>query len=99
MAQFVKAMFKKPKAIISPTFCSTSAGAVSFLSTTYGQNYSLTLSCLVGNIHISTLSTAPSTSVGFKLTSGDSIDLKVEDFLALVSDTTTAQYQGFIWED
>lgn len=96
---FVFTRFRTPKIIIPQTFCSTSAASVSFVSsTTYGENFPITFQCLFGDIHISTLSTAPSTTVGFKMTAGDVIDLNVQSYLSLMSTSTTASYQAIVWE-
>ena len=99
MAQYVRQMFKTPKAIVSPTLCGAVSGTVTYLtSTAYGENFSLTLNCIVGDIHISTLTTAPTTALGYKLSSGQSIELNVPSYLSLMSTSTTAQYQGIVWE-
>lgn len=96
---FVFNRFRTPKTIIPQTVASTTAAAVSFItSTTYGENFPITLQCLTGDIHVSTLSTAPSTSVGFKMSGGDVLDLNVESYLALVSTSTSAAYQAIVWE-
>lgn len=107
MAAHFKADFKKPKAFIGPTVCSTTAAAVMVLSnsTAYSTtastavfpNCSMTLSCLVGDIHISTLTTAPTTAM-YKLIDGDSIDLLMGDYLSLVSTSTAATFQAVVWE-
>lgn len=95
---FVFNRFRTPKTIIPQTFCSTSAASVSFISGAYGENFPITFQCLSGDIHISTLSTAPSTTVGFKMTSGDVIDLNVPSYLSLMSTSTTASYQAIVWD-
>jgi hypothetical protein len=107
MAQHFKADFKKPKAFIGATFCSTTAASVLVLSnstaystapsTAVSPNCSMTLSCLVGDIHISTLTTAPTTAM-YKLTGGDSVDLAMSDYLSLMSTSTTASFQAIVWE-
>jgi hypothetical protein len=95
--------FRKPKTIVSPTAASTTVAAgignVSFLSSTaYGTNFPISLYCLTGDIHISTLTTAPTTSLGYKLSTGMSLNLEVQDYLAMVSTSTAATYQAIIWE-
>ena len=96
---FVFNRFRTPKTIIPQTVASTTAASVSFITgATYGQNFPITYQCLSGDIHVSTLSTAPSTAVGFKLTSGDVLDLNVESYLAMVSTSTSASYQAIVWE-
>jgi hypothetical protein len=107
MAYHFKPDFKKPKAFIGQTFCSTTAGSVLVLSnsTAYSTapstavypNASITLSCLVGDIHISTLTTAPTTDM-YKMTGGDSIDLAMSDYLSLMSTSTSASFQAIVWE-
>jgi hypothetical protein len=107
MVTFVKPMFKKPFNMIGPTFCSTTAGAVKILtnstaystapSTTVFPNCAMSFTCISGDIHIATLTTAP-TAASYKLFSGDSIDLIVPNYLALVSTSTTASFQAVIWE-
>ena len=94
----VMPMFRKTKAEVGPTACSTSAAVVSFISsTTYGQNFPVTIECLVGDIHYSALSTAPTTTFP-KMVAGDVKDLLVLNALALVSTSTGATYQATIWE-
>lgn len=96
---FVYNRFRTPKTIIPQTVASTTASSVSFITgATYGENFPITLHCLTGDLHISTLSTAPSTSVGFKLTSGDVLDLNVPSYLALMSTSTGAIYQAIVWD-
>lgn len=107
MAHYFRPLFKKIKDEIVPTVCSTSAAVVRVITndTTLSSNAStqvypncqMTLSCLVGDIHISTLTTAPTTA-SFKMISGDTLDLTVPRYLSMVSTSTGAIFQAIVWE-
>ena len=91
-------LLRKAKTIIGLTFSSTTASTVSTISsTTYGRNFEITFQALAGNTWINATTTA--TTNAFKLSAGQAIDLRVDDELSIVSDSTTASYQAIIWED
>lgn len=103
MTNNVKVSLRLAKKVIPPTLCSPTASIAN--STTIGagctydmgQNFSCTLYCSTGVIYINPIVTA-TTANSFVLNEGKSIDLKVENILSLVADTTTAKFQGFVWE-
>ena len=107
MAHYFREVFKTPKVMVGITFASTTAASVKVLtnSTIYSTapssdwmpNTPVTLQCVAGDLHISTLTTAPSTS-SFKLTAGQAIDFTMENYLALMSTSTTASYQAILWK-
>lgn len=95
---FVKPMFKKVRAIVPLTFASTTASAASSItSTTYGENFEITLQCVTGTVWVNPLAVATTNS--FAITSGNSLDLLVSNTLSLVSDSTLATYQGIVWKE
>ena len=95
---YVRDIFRKQRAVIGLTFSSTTASTVSAISsTTYGRNFEITFQALAGNTWIDATTTA--TTNAFKLSAGQAIDLRVDDELSIVSDSTTASYQAIIWGD
>jgi hypothetical protein len=95
---YTRQMFKKAKAHIPLTACSAIAGTASSISsTTYGENFDLTLYVKTGPIHANAITTATTANCG-DLLSGMTLDLKVKDKLSLVSTSTAANYWGIVWE-
>ena len=90
--------FRRVKAIVFENVASTSAGAVDTLSSTaYGENFDITVNCSTGTIFLNPLAAATTTN-GYKLTEGKDISLKVKSSLSIIGDSTTAAYQGIVWE-
>jgi hypothetical protein len=77
-----------------------STGITIWTSTTFsqGQNWDMTLEAIVGDMYITTKSTAPTSTNAFKLVEGDVLDIKVEDYISMLGDSTTAAVQAIIWE-
>lgn len=90
--------FKKVFAVKPVTILST--GITIWTSTTFsqGQNWDMTIEAVVGDMYITTLSTAPTSTTAFKLVEGDALDIKVEDYIAMLGDSTTAAVQAIVWE-
>jgi hypothetical protein len=96
---YVKTQFKPIRAIVGPTIPSTDAGVIDFItSTAYGTNFQCTIMCTTGQLAISTVSTAPTTSIGYLLGEGKSLDLLVPSYLSILGNSTTAAYQCIIWD-
>lgn len=99
----VKGSLRLAKKIVPPTVCSLTASVAN--STTIGvggtydagQNFSCTLMCITGTIFLNPLITA-TTANGFRVDENTTIDIKVENILSLISDSTTATFQAIIWE-
>lgn len=95
---YIKTQFKEIRTIIGNTIPSTTAGVIDFLqSTDYGGNFLCTIYCTTGQIAVSTLTTAPSTTIGYLLTEGKSLELIVPNYLGILGNSTTAAYQAIIW--
>jgi hypothetical protein len=101
MAIHNRPMFRRVKAIIFESVASTAAGSVdtisSTLSTAIGANFDITVHCSTGSIFINPLAAATTTN-GFKMIEGQSLDLKVFSALSIIGDSTTAKYQAVVWE-
>lgn len=96
-SNFVRPLFKYVNTIASTVGSTTGSVANSTLnSTTYGANFSVTIQATTGDIWINPTTTA--TTNHFKLSEGDSLDLKVVDILYTIADTTTAKWQAIIWD-
>lgn len=111
---YTKRRFKKIRAIIPETVACVGTSAnfdttsihrnaiATPLSTvlTFGANFSVTIEATTGNIYIYPESTAaePGASNSFTLLEGNNIDINVENFLSLKGDSTTAAFQGIVWE-
>lgn len=69
-------------------------------STTFlqGQNWDMSIEAISGDMYISTKTTAPTSTNTFKLVQGDCLDIKVEDYISMLGDSTTASVQALIWE-
>jgi hypothetical protein len=107
-------VFKKIIAIVPETIASTAtstdyrAGLISSTrlrtlngssSRYWGANFSVTIEATTGAIYILPSEDAEPTSTNaFKLHEGNSIDLRVTDFLSIKGDSTTAQLQAIVWE-
>lgn len=108
-------MFKKIISIVPETVASTGASTdykVGTISSTrlrsvvgsttriWGQNFQVTIEATTGAIYILPGENVEPTSVNaFKLSEGGVIDIKVETFLAIKGDSTTAQFQAIVWGD
>lgn len=81
-------------------FTILSTGITIWTSTTFGQgqNWDMTLQASTGDMYFTTLSTAPTSTNTFKLLAGNALDIKVEDYIAMLGDSTTAAVQAIIWE-
>jgi len=91
-------MFRRIKAIIPHVIPSTTAGVVHTLgSSIYGANFDITIQCTTGVVYINPL-VAATTANGIRMEEGDELDLKVASALSVIGDSTTAAYQGIIWE-
>jgi hypothetical protein len=77
-----------------------STGITIWTSTTFsqGQNWDMSIEAIVGDIYITTKSTAPTSTNTFKLVEGDCLDIKVEDYISMLGDSTTASVQAIIWD-
>jgi hypothetical protein len=94
----VRDMYKPVKSIITERVASTTIGTPSIVSSTdYGANFSLTVHCSTGVIWVNPLASATTTN-SFKMQEDQSLELKVEDKLYVLGDSTTAAYQGIVWK-
>lgn len=94
---YVRPTFKIIKSIIAERFASTSANAID--STTFvPQGHPLTVHCSTGYVWIKPNSTSVTTSDGFKMYEGMTLDIGSANNIAITSDSTTAKIQGIIWE-
>lgn len=89
--------FKTPFAIVPPTVLSTSPLIWTSTSFLQGQNFDITIEAIAGDMYITTKSTAPTSTNTFKLLEGDVLDLKVNDYLAMIGNSTTCFVQAIIW--
>ena len=97
MTRYTRPMLRFARNVIGETVASTSPSAVSSLdSSDYGENFNCTITASTGNIWINPIGTATTNS--FKLHEGDVIDLTVKNRLSVVSNSSDAKFQGFIWE-
>jgi hypothetical protein len=98
MANFVRPMFGFVNTVIPHTVVASTAGTARTLSSTdYGENFNLTIHCTTGVVFLNP-STVATSANGFKIAEGQSLDLKVSTGLSLVGLTTTAGFQGLVWE-
>jgi hypothetical protein len=90
--------FKIPKYIKPVMILSTGISIWTSTSFSQGQNWDLSIEAITGNMYISTLTTAPTSTNTFKLMEGDCLDLKVEEYISMLGDSTTAAVQAIIWD-
>lgn len=90
--------FKKVKSIKPVTILTT--GISIWTSTTFsqGQHWDMSIEAIVGDLYFTTLSTAPTTTNTFKLVEGDCLDIKVEEYIAMLGGSTTAAVQAIVWD-
>jgi hypothetical protein len=69
-------------------------------STTFsqGEHWDMSVEAISGDIWLSCLTSAVTTTGGFKLLEGDCIDLKVPREISFVSTAATPVLQAIIWE-
>lgn len=80
----------------STTLCSITG----WTTRPFGNNFSVTLYCTTGNLYVVPESTVEPTSTNaFIISEGESIDLKVNTFLSVKGETTTAAFQALIWDN
>lgn len=112
---YVKSEFKKIRAIVPETLASTAASTdykPGLISSTrlctlpgtttrqWGRNFSVTIEATTGAIYfLPDIAVEPTSVNAFKLSEGYSIDLKIENFLSVKGNSTTAQLQAIVWED
>jgi hypothetical protein len=60
-------------------------------------NMELTITMSTGNAYVSPLTTTLTSTNGFYLEEGDSLNIMVPEYLAIVGDSTTAAYRAIIW--
>jgi len=96
MKMFVYNKHRQIKTIIPETFASTTASVASTLNST--GYVTATIACTADNIWFNTLVTATTVN-GYKLTSGDEIDLIIPNSISFISDSTTAKYQAIFWKE
>ena len=91
--------FKKVFSISPETIIGSTAATI-WTSTAFlqGQNWDMTIQATTGAIYLATNTTAPTSTNTFKLAEGDALDIKVEDYISMVGDSTTAAVQAIIWE-
>jgi len=98
MVNYVRPIYRRMKAIVFENVASTAAGSVDTLgSSVYGANFDITVHASTGTIFVNPLAAATTTN-GFKLIEGQSLDLKVLSALSIIGDSTTAAYQAVVWE-
>jgi len=86
-----------PEFVVSTVASVADSSTLDCANLEVGQNYSATITCVVGDVYINTLETA-STDNGLKLFTGDSIEMMVRDRLSCVSDSTVATLQARIYQ-
>lgn len=65
----------------------------------YGDNFEVTVYCTTGTLYLRPGSTIePVVTNSYVLYEGESINLKIDSFLAIKGDTTTAAFQAIVWE-
>lgn len=111
---YTRDIFKRIIAIVPETVASTATSTdykIGLISSTclmtiagtttryWGANFSVTIEATTGNIYILPgEDIEPTSSNAYKLHEGNTIDLKVENFLSIKGDSTTAQLQAIVWE-
>lgn len=99
MVNYTREIPKEVKNIVTERVASTTAGTPTILSSTsYGENFYVTIQCTTGNIYYSPLSTAPATTDAWKLEEGEKEILKIPSYLSLLGGSTTAAFQAIIWK-
>ena len=93
-----KETFKVIKSIKPVTILSTAVTIWTSTTFTQGQYWDMTIEAISGDMYISTLSTAPTSTNTFKLVEGDCLDIKVEEYISMLGDSTTASVQAIIWD-
>ena len=91
MATITKETFARPKSWLGVTAIDASADAIAV----NGQD--ITFICVSGNIWINPSATAVANTTAILLTSGQAVDLNVYSNLSIISDTSGATYEYFIW--
>ena len=96
---YKKAQYIVPEFVVSPLASIADSTTLIHDSTLYpaGQNFSITVECMCGDVWVNPLAVA-TTDNGYRLTDGALLDIKVESFLSVISDSTLAVVQAFIWE-
>ncbi len=112
---YTRSMYKRIRSILGNTiasigttaaFNSSSLNSTSLCSITgwttrpFGNNFTMTLYCSTGSVYVVPESTVEPTSTNaFLLEEGESIDLKVSNFLSVKGSSTTAAFQAIVWEN
>jgi len=112
---YTRKVFKKMISIVPETIASTATSTdykIGTISSTrlrtlsgattryWGANFEVTIEATTGSIYfLPDEDIEPTSSNAFKLSEGKSIDLKIENFLAIKGDSTTAKFQAIVWTD
>jgi hypothetical protein len=100
-------MFKKIKQIFEERVASTTAEYHKLIASSdtcldaskiLGANFNLTIEATTGNITLG-YSTSITSTQGYILTEGTSIDLKVPSAIYFCSASTTARFQAIAWDN
>lgn len=89
--QVTQEQFARIKRILGVTAVDNSADSISL------NHEDITIVCVSGNLWINPLTTAAE-ATGFKLTAGQSLDLRVDSALSIISDANGATYQYIVWK-
>ena len=67
---------------------------------TLGQNFNVTIVATTGAIYVCPempSGTVPTSATAFKIPEGGVLDVKIENFLAVRGDSTTAAFEAIVW--
>lgn len=92
MAQITQEQFARIKRILGVTAVDATADSITF------NHEDVTFMCVSGNIWINPNATAVANTTAWKLTAGQSIDLRVDATLSIISDASGATYEYVVWQ-
>ena len=93
MSQITQEQFARIKRILGVTAIDNSADALSF------NRENVTFKCVSGNIWINPNATAVANTTAFLLTAGNSINLRVDSTLSIISDVSGGTYEYIVWKE
>lgn len=97
---FVRDLPPHVKKILPPVLASPLGVATIFAQASdidVGQQFTITIVATTGNVFINPLEIATTTN-SLRLAEKDSMDLTVVDALSVISNSTSAKVQGYIWK-
>lgn len=96
--KYVKGIIPKTSVSSEGSVLVISSSDTDYSTTALGEHFEITLNAITGTVYFSPSEETPTSTNGYTLLEGDSIDLKVKGQLYVHGATASSEIQAIIWQ-